>query len=323
MFAVYAIGGNFEKPLTQLRTGSMPEPTVKEGWQKVKVTHASLNRHDIFTLQGLSGQEEPIPYPMIMGNDGAGTLPDGTPVAIYPVMNAAGWMGDEMLDPKWNVFSELVPGTFADYVAVPNRNAVPLPKGMAPEKGAVLGTAWLLAYRGLFRKSGLLSGQRMLIQGAAGGVATALIQLGKAAGFEIWTTVRDDKGAKTAERLGAHRIFKAGEKLPVKADAVFDSVGTKTIPHSLESVKRGGTVVTMGMTTGSEVSIQLLPIFVQEITLAGAVMGTREEFIQLLNFVHNSGIKPETGKIVPLEEAEAAFAEMWEGKNLGKTLFTR
>jgi NADPH:quinone reductase-like Zn-dependent oxidoreductase len=136
MFAVYAIGGVFEKPLTQLRIGQMPEPTIKEGWQKVKVTHASLNRHDIFTLQGLSGQEEPIPYPMIMGNDGAGTLPDGTRVAIYPVMNAAGWMGDEMLDPKWNVFSELMPGTFADYVAVPSRNAVPLPKGMAAARRA-------------------------------------------------------------------------------------------------------------------------------------------------------------------------------------------
>jgi len=95
------------------------------------MTHVSLNRHDVFTLRGLSAQEEPIPFPMILGNDGAGLLDDGTPVVIYPVMGTDSWRGDETIDPHWHIFSELVPGTMADYVAVPKRNAVPLPEGLS------------------------------------------------------------------------------------------------------------------------------------------------------------------------------------------------
>ena len=84
MFAVYASAGNMENPLTSLVVGERPEPAVPEGWVRVKVSHASLNRHDIFTLMGVTAQAKPIVFPMILGNDGAGTLDDGTEVIIYP-----------------------------------------------------------------------------------------------------------------------------------------------------------------------------------------------------------------------------------------------
>jgi D-arabinose 1-dehydrogenase-like Zn-dependent alcohol dehydrogenase len=118
MFAVYAKEGNLENPLAALVVGEMPEPVLQEGWVRVRVTHASLNRHDVFTLLGITAQEQPIPFPMIVGNDGAGVLDDGTPVVIYPVMGSEVWHGDETLDPGLHIFSELVPGTMADYVAV-------------------------------------------------------------------------------------------------------------------------------------------------------------------------------------------------------------
>src|SRR5260221_1986238 len=155
MFAIYAAKADQKNPLSGLKSGEMPIPNIPDGWLRVKISHASLNRHDIFTLQGLNGQTEPIKYPMILGNDGSGTLDDGTEVAIYPVMNDPTWHGDEMLDPKWHVFSELVPGTMAEYVAVPKRNAVSIPKGLSRENAAALGTAWLIAYRAIFRKSNL------------------------------------------------------------------------------------------------------------------------------------------------------------------------
>ena len=128
MFAVYASKGDIQNPLSGLVVGERPIPEIPEGWLRVKATHASLNRHDIFTLLGVTAQADPIVYPMIMGNDGAGTLDDGTEVVIYPVMGSAGWHGDETLDPHWHIFSELVQGTFADYVAVPKRNAIPRPE---------------------------------------------------------------------------------------------------------------------------------------------------------------------------------------------------
>ena len=127
MFAVYATHADPDNPLAALKMGDRPEPSVPEGWTRVKISHASLNRHDLFTLRGITAHPEGITYPMILGNDAAGTLDDGTPVVIYPMMGSADWRGDETLDPAWHIPSEFIPGTFADYAVVPKRNAVPFP----------------------------------------------------------------------------------------------------------------------------------------------------------------------------------------------------
>src|SRR6266478_7127811 len=165
---------------------------------------------------GVTAQAVPIAFPMILGNDGAGTLDDGSEVIIYPVMGSPDWRGDETLDPHWHIFSERVPGTFADYVAVPRRNAIPLPEGISALDASVLGTAWLTAYRALFTKSRLKPGETLLVQGASGGMSTAAIQLGRAAGFEVWATSRNAKGRELAEKLGSHRTFDSNEMLPRK-----------------------------------------------------------------------------------------------------------
>src|SRR5258708_5498557 len=181
MFAVYATHADPENPLAALKIGERPEPTVPAGWVRVKVSHASLNRHDLFTLRGITAHPEGIVYPMILGNDAAGTLDDGTPVVIYPLLGSDDWRGDETLDPAWHIPSEFIPGTFADYAIVPKRNAIPLPKSLSLLHASVLGTAWLTAYRALFTKSGLRAGETVLIPGARGGRATALIQSSRAA----------------------------------------------------------------------------------------------------------------------------------------------
>src|SRR5258708_38782485 len=173
---------------------------------------------------------------MTVGNDGAGVLDDGTEIVIYPVMGSSDWRGDETLDPDWNIFSERVPGTFADYVAVPRRNAIPRPSGISALDASVMGTAWLTAYRMLFTKSGLKPGQTMLVQGGSGGIATPLIQVGRAAGIEVWATSRTPKGRELAERLGAHRTFASGEKLPRRVEAGMDKVGQARPPHTLGNV---------------------------------------------------------------------------------------
>src|ERR1700756_5327921 len=213
MFAVYAERPDPENPLASLAIGERPEPEVPDGWIEVKVSHASLNRHDLFTLRGITAHPEGISYPMILGNDAAGTLDDGTHVVVYPMMGSADWRGDETLDPAWHIPSEFTPGTFADYAVVPKRNAMPLPSNLSPLHASVLGTAWLTAYRALFTKSGLRAGETVLIQGATGGMATALIQLGRAAGFGVWATSRSAEGRAQAKALGAHECFPANELL--------------------------------------------------------------------------------------------------------------
>src|SRR5256714_3569776 len=169
----------------------------------------------------MSGHSEGIAYPIILGNDAAGNLEDGSPVVLYPVMGSEDWRGDETLDPGWHIPSEFIQGTFADSAVVPRRNAIPLPKDLSPLHASVLGTAWLTAYRALFTKSGLRPGETVLVQGATGGMATALVQLGRAAGFEVWTTSRSEEGRARALALGAHRSFAPDESLPRKVPAVI------------------------------------------------------------------------------------------------------
>ena len=323
MFAVYAKEANLENPLASLVVGERPDPVVQDGSVRVKMTHVSLNRHDVFTLRGLSAQEEPIPFPMILGNDGAGLLDDGTPVVIYPVMGTDSWKGDETIDPHWHIFSELVPGTMADYVAVPKPNALPLPEGLSALDASLLGTAWLTAYRALFTKSRLLPGQTLLVQGASGGMSTALIQMGRAAGFEVWVTTRNDEGATIAERLGANRIFRHGEQLPRRVDAVVDNIGAVTWSDSLKAVKRGGVLVINGVTTGYAAQTDLLRIFVEQIDIRGTIMGTLEEMKAMMQFIIHNNIKPEVGAVVPMTEAGDAIRDMIEGRTRGKTVFTR
>src|SRR5712671_4912429 len=239
MFAIYAKHAAADDPLSALEIGEQPEPAAREGWVRVKISHASLNRHDLFTLRGITAHPEGISFPMILGNDGVGALDDGTPVVIYPVLGSDDWRDDETLDPHWHIFSEFVPGTFADYIAVPKRNAIPLPNGIPALHASVLGTAWLTAYRALFTKSGLRPGQTLLVQGSSGGMATALIQLGRAAGFEVWTTSRTEEGRANARALGARECFPSNEPLPRKVPAVIDNVGSAWWAHSMSSLARG------------------------------------------------------------------------------------
>jgi NADPH:quinone reductase-like Zn-dependent oxidoreductase len=323
MFAVYATRAAPDDPLSALTLGERPEPDVPEGWVRVRVSHASLNRHDLFTLRGMSGHPEGIPYPIILGSDAAGTLDDGTPVVIYPVMGGGDWRGDETLDPRWHIPSEFVPGTFADYAVVPRRNAVRLPEDLSPLHASVLGTAWLTAYRALFTRSGLRAGETVLVQGATGGMATALIQLGRAAGFEVWVTSRSEEGRARARALGAHRSFPCNEALPRKVRAVIDNVGTDSWAHSMSSLARGGTLVTVGGTTGFEVALNLLPVFADQLTITGSIMGTRADMEDMARLIARAGIEPEIGVILPMERAEEGFRAMWEGRTRGKTVFTR
>jgi NADPH:quinone reductase-like Zn-dependent oxidoreductase len=321
MFAIYATHAAPDDPLSALEIGEQPEAAVREGWVRVKISHASLNRHDLFTLRGITAHPEGISFPMILGNDGVGALDDGTQVVIYPMMGGNDWRGDETLDPQWHIFSEFVPGTFATYAAVPKRNAIPLPAGLSALHASVLGTAWLTAYRALFTKSGLQPGQTLLVQGSSGGMSTALIQLGRAAGFEVWATSRNDEGRALAEKLGAHRTFTSNEKLPHKVQAVVDNVGQASWAHSFASVARGGTIVVTGGTTGFDVNLPLLPVLSEQITVCGSIMGTLQDMRDLVSFIAAAGIAPEIGRVLPMEQAAEGFHSMREGRTHGKTVF--
>jgi NADPH:quinone reductase-like Zn-dependent oxidoreductase len=320
MFAVYAAEPNADAPLDSLTVGERPDPEVPEGWVKVKVSAASLNMHDIWTLRGVG--IKPEQFPMILGCDGAGTLEDGTEVVLHSIIGDPNWTGDETLDPKRTLLTEKYQGAMADTIVVPARNAVPKPDGLTAVQASVMGTAWLTAYRMLFTKSGLKPGQTMLVQGASGGVSTALVQLGKAAGMQVWVTGRSEEKRALAEKLGAHRTFESGARLPGKVDAVFESVGDATWKHSMRAVRPGGAIIVCGSTSGPNPGADLQRLFFLQLRVEGSTMGTRQELADLLSFVATAGITPEIGLEVPMEQAEEAFRAMLDGETAGKIVLT-
>jgi NADPH:quinone reductase-like Zn-dependent oxidoreductase len=321
MFAVYAAAPNPDGPLAALRIGDRPEPAIPEDSVAVSVVAASLNMHDLWTLRGVG--IPPDRFPMILGCDGAGVLPDGSEVVIYPVITSPGWIGDETVDPRRTLLTERLQGSFADTLVVPARNVVPKPPSLTFPQAACMGTAWLTAYRMLFVKSGLRPGQTLLVQGASGGVSTALVQLGAAAGMRVWVTGRTEQKRQLASELGAHQTFASGARLPERVDAVFETVGKATWSHSVKCLKPGGIIVCSGATSGDAERAELQRLFFQQLRMVGSTMGTRQELLDLLSFLDITGVRPHIGAELPMSDAERGFKIMLDGDTAGKIVFTR
>lgn len=321
MFAVYAGTINPDDPLAGLVVGERPEPEVPDGWTTVTVKAASINHHDVWSLRGVGLKAESLP--MILGCDAAGYDEEGNEVLVHSVISDPSWRGDETLDPKRSLLSERHPGTFADQVAVPRRNVVPKPAGLSFEEAACLPTAWLTAYRMLFTQSDLKQGDTVLVQGAGGGVATALLSLARAAGFRVYATSRDeDKRAKALE-IGAHEVFESGARLPTKVDAVMETVGAATWSHSVRSMRPGGTIVISGATSGDAPPAELTRIFFQQMRVHGSTMGTRDELHRLAQFLDVTGLRPLIDSVIPMEQAADGLAKVIDGSLFGKIVLTR
>jgi NADPH:quinone reductase-like Zn-dependent oxidoreductase len=321
MLAVYAASQSTTDPLSGLVVGDRPEPEAREGWARVRLRTAGLNHHDVWSLRGVGLPADRLP--MILGCDGAGVDDVGNDVIIHAVVASDGWQGDETLDPRRTLLSELHDGTLAEYVTVPRGNLVPKPADLTWEAAACLSTAWLTAYRMLFTNSGVKPGGTVLVQGAGGGVATALIQLGAAAGYRMWATSRDASKAERAMGVGADRVFESGERLPERVDAVMETVGAATWSHSVNALRPGGTIVISGATSGDAPSkAELTKIFFKQLRVVGSTMGTRDELANLSRFVVQQRINPVIDTLLPLTDARKGFARMVDGDVFGKVVFS-
>ena len=322
MFAVYAERFSAEDPLSGLVVGERPGPEVPEGWTTVTVRAASLNHHDLWSLRGVGLREEQLP--MILGCDAAGIDEDGNEVLVHAVISDPSWTGDETEDPRRSLLSERHQGTFADRVAVPRRNLVPKPASLSFAEAACLPTAWLTAYRMLFVQGGLRPGQSVLVQGAGGGVATALVTLARAGGLQVFATSRDEAKRARALEIGAHAAYETGARLPDRVDAVMETVGAATWNHSLRSLRPGGILVISGATSGPDPDrTELNRIFFLQLRVVGSTMGTSTELGRLVSFLDATGTKPLVDRTMPMTDAAEGFAAMAGGDVFGKIVFTR
>jgi len=302
--------------------GERPDPEIPDGWAAVRVKAASLNHHDLWSLRGVGLAEEALP--MILGCDAAGHDEDGNEVVVHAVVSNPGWTGDETLDPGRSLLSERHQGTFADIVVAPRQNIVPKPASLSFEEAACLPTAWLTAYRMLFVRGGLKAGDSVLVQGAGGGVATALISLARAGGLRVFVTSRSEDKRQGALDLGAHEVFESDARLPQRVDAVMETVGRATWSHSVRSLRPGGAIVVSGATSGPDVdNAELTRVFFLQLRVIGSTMGTRAELASLMQMLDATGTRPLVHEVMPMERARDGLTAMAEGDLFGKVVFTR
>ena len=173
----------------------------------------------------------------------------------------------------------------------------------------------------LFAKSGAQPGATILVQGASGGVATALILLGRAAGYRVWATSRTEAKRERALELGADQAFETGARLPERVDVVMETVGQATWAHSVRSLKPGGRIVICGATSGDAPPAELTRIFFTQLSVAGSTMGTRDQLGRLARFCEQTGVRPVIDQVLPLTRARDGFAAMIAGDLFGKIVF--
>ena len=321
MFAVYAESFSPDEPLNGLVVGERPDPEPPAEWTTVRVKAASLNHHDLWSLRGVGLRQDALP--MILGCDAAGLDEDGREVVVHAVVSDPDWTGDETLDPRRSLLSERHQGTFADRVVVPRRNVVPKPSSLSFAEAACLSTAWLTAYRMLFTQGELRPGETVLVQGAGGGVATALITLARAAGLRVLATSRDEAKRARALEIGAHEVYDSNERLPGPVDAVMETVGKATWLHSVRSLRPGGRIVVSGTTSGPDVDAALTRVFFLQLRVVGSTMGTRQELARLVAMLDATGVRPLVDRELPMEQAREGFAAMAGGELFGKVVLTR
>jgi len=317
MLAVLAVRPDPADPLAGLEVREWDEPRPQEGWELVKVIAAAVNRHDLLTLEGVA--VDPGRLPIVLGSDAAGVAQDGREVIVHGVISSAPG-ASETFAPDFSILSERYDGTMAGWVAVPRGNLVDKPAELSFEEAPSLPTAWLTTYRALFTQAGVRPGDTVLVQGAGGGVATAATLLGRAGGLRVWVTSRSEAKRARALELGAHGAFEPGARLPERVHAVIDTVGEATWSHSLKALVPGGTLVTMGATSGSEPPADLKRIFYRQLRVIGSTMGTREELAAMVRMLTLTGIRPVIDSVLPLDEAAEGFRRMASGQLFGKVV---
>ena len=167
-----------------------------------------------------------------------------------------------------------------------------------------------------------MAGETVLVQGAGGGVSTALVPLAKAMGLRVWVTSRDADKREQVVALGADEAFDAGARLPERVDAVMESVGEATWSHSLKSLRPGGRIVVCGSTSGPNPPADLARVFFLQLSVIGSTMGTRDELEQLLAFCAEHSLTPLIDRTYPLAEADQAIARLASGEGFGKIVVT-
>ncbi|MCB9306230.1 MAG: zinc-binding dehydrogenase [Lewinellaceae bacterium] len=295
-------------------------PIPLPGQKLVQLHAAALNHRDVYMTQGLYSR---IRVPCILGSDGAGMC-DERRVLLYPALE---WGEQTAAQGKdFRVLGMPDDGTFAEHICMPSSYVFPMPDHLNWEQAAALPLAGLTAWRVLFSRCRLKSGEKVLISGIGGGVALTAMQLAIAAGAEVFVTSGSEEKIEKAIALGAGagaNYRNEGWDKQLKQDAggfdvIVDSAAGDGFSLFPALCNPGARIGVYGGSLGKVNGLSMQPVFWKQISILGSTMGSPEEFDAMLRFVGAHRIVPVVDTVFPLEEGAAAFERMDRGDQFGK-----
>lgn len=332
--------GDYDKLLFEDRP--VPEPGPKE--VRVRVKACALNHLDTWVRRGVPGHT--FPLPMIPGCDIAGvvdavgagvvSVKAGDEVVIAPGFGCGVCEpcadGDDNLCHRYGIFGETRDGGCAEFVCVPERNALKKPKNLSFEHAAAIPLAFLTAWHMLVVRCGIAAGDDVLIHAAGSGVGSAAVQIAKLHGARVIATVGSDAKQSKALALGADVVMnyaqvdfaKEVRALTNKRGVriAMDHIGQPTIGRTIQCLAKGGMVVTCGATGGFDLVTDLRLVFFKSLSILGSTMGSLGELHDVFRLVEQGKLKPVVHTVLPLEQVREAHRILGDREVFGKVIVT-
>ena len=322
----------------------LPKPEPRRGEIRVRVKAGALNHLDLFVVAGLPGHA--ITEPWILGADATGIvdaigdlsgvadnqLKVGDSVIINPGLSDHTCeycqAGEQSLCVKFKLLGEHVPGTLAEYIVVPARNARRIPKDKPIEQAAAFTLSTLTAWRMVVTRARVKKTDNVLIWGIGGGVALAALEILRLIGATVWVTSHSDEKLALARGLGAENLLNytttdVGKEIRARTnkrgvDVVFDTVGEKSWAQSLVALGKRGRLVTCGATSGPIVQMDVRRLFWNQWDIMGSTMGNDAEFDAVAAEFNVGRLTPLVDSVFDISQGRQAFERLQSGQQFGK-----
>jgi NADPH:quinone reductase-like Zn-dependent oxidoreductase len=327
------VEGAFGLERVTLTTVERPTPGPKQ--VLLRVLAASLNYRDLLVAKGEYNPRYPLP--LILGSDAVGEV-----IALGPENEACGLSLGERVCPLltqgWfdgppersatqNTLGGPLPGVFAEYVVVASDSVLAVPRYLSDVEAACLPCAAVTAWSALKTLSPIAQGETVLTLGS-GGVSLFALQIARLSGARVLATSRDSKKRERLLALGAESVLDAsregwgraarGLTLEQGVEHVIEVGGASSLGESLAAVRPGGTISLIGVLSGKQAALNLLPLVMRNVRLQGVFVGHKRSFQALLRAFEANSVNPVVDSVYPLAELPAAFDRLASGQHFGK-----
>jgi zinc-binding alcohol dehydrogenase/oxidoreductase len=299
----------------------------------IKLKYAALNHRDLWLINETA---QSFPNGIILGSDGSGVIEDvgedadpllvGAEVVINPSLE---WGNNPIVQgDSFKILGLPDNGTFAEYIVISKKYIFEKPEHLSFEEAAAVPLSALTAYRALFSKARLRAKEKVLITGVGGGAALWVLQFAVAYQARVYVTSGSPEKLERAKALGATGGFNYkdadwSEKAQKEAggfDIIIDSAGGDQFGKLVELALPGGRIVNFGRTAGNITEVSTRLLYWKQLSIHGTTMGTRDEFMSMLDFLESRNIKPVMDKTFPMSKVQDAFRQMETGNQFGKII---